>query len=425
VGGVFINYRGEDSDTAAVLIDRELTSRFGDDRVFLDSRSIPVGVDFVDELLGRLRGCSVLLVVIGPRWLTLADAAGARLVDDPRDWIRREIVEALTHGLRVIPVLTGDVRLPAEEDLPDDIAGLSRRQYVHLRRRYASADLAFLVNRIIDTDPELAEVARRLSSTERMAHDEETTVVSPAEKAPTGLAPDLAPPGTPGTTTPRAQPPNATLAGPARVTQRRSRRRRLAYAALVAVLVAAGVAAVLTSLVHSTSPSDEEGPPSRHFTAASPWRLVVHNKIVGTNNGCTVTVTNIDTKVPKSLTNIYGTKQFQFQDTGSFRWEANNPGCLVIQQADPGEAVLPFAQRCCGDTDAFTAPNAPSKIVVQIRDFNGNTRCDVLLRDAADGRELDFGSVRQGGGSLSLDPRGRSQVYLANLVCGIWVSADG
>jgi len=46
--------------------------------VFLDSRSIPAGVDFVEVLLGRLRACSVLLVVIGPHWLTLPDETGGR-----------------------------------------------------------------------------------------------------------------------------------------------------------------------------------------------------------------------------------------------------------------------------------------------------------------------------------------------------------
>lgn len=63
MSGIFINYRGEDSDTAAALIDRELAARFGGGQVFLDCRSIPVGVDFTDELLGRLRACSVLLVI--------------------------------------------------------------------------------------------------------------------------------------------------------------------------------------------------------------------------------------------------------------------------------------------------------------------------------------------------------------------------
>ncbi len=104
MSGVFINYRGEDSETAAALIDRKLAARLGSDRVFLDSRSIPADPDFSEELPGQLRGCRVLVVVIGPRWLTLTDAAGRRRIDDPRDRIRREVADALSHGLRVIPV---------------------------------------------------------------------------------------------------------------------------------------------------------------------------------------------------------------------------------------------------------------------------------------------------------------------------------
>jgi tetratricopeptide (TPR) repeat protein len=161
MGGIFINYRGDDSDTAAMLIDRELAARFGSDRVFLDNRSIPAGVDFVAELLRRLRTCSVLVVVIGPRWLTVTNAAGQRRLDDPADWVRFEITEALNRGLRVIPVLTGDAVLPTEADLPLDIAGLGRRQYVPLRRRYTDVDLTYLVKRITEADTELAQAATR------------------------------------------------------------------------------------------------------------------------------------------------------------------------------------------------------------------------------------------------------------------------
>jgi TIR domain len=371
VGGVFINYRGEDSDTAAVLIDRELTAQFGSDQVFLDSRSIPVGVDFAEELLGRLRACSVLLVVIGRRWLTLTDAAGARRIDDPQDWIRREIVEALANGLRVIPVLTADVRLPAKEDLPDDISGLSRHQYVPLRRRYASTDLALLVNRITDAEPELAKVAARRQS----------------------------------------------------ATQRRRRRRRLAYAAAAAaVLVGAIGLATVVQILGRNSPNDA-GPQANHFTAASPWRLVIDNNIVGTNNGCTVTVTNTDTNVPipSNLTNIYGKKSFQVHETGNFRWDTNNPGCFVTYQPGAGAALLPFTQSCCGDTDAFTALG---KVAVQVKDFRGNGVCRFWLRNAVDGQELDSGSVHPGAAPLLLDPKGRTEVYVENPICGgISVSA--
>src|SRR5262249_24072718 len=84
-----------------------------------------------------------------------------RRIDDPKDWLRREIVEALDHGLRVIPVLTDGVTLPTEQELPDDLSGLSRRQYVPMRRRYTDLDLGFLVNRIADPDPEVAKATPR------------------------------------------------------------------------------------------------------------------------------------------------------------------------------------------------------------------------------------------------------------------------
>jgi hypothetical protein len=93
--------------------------------------------------------------------LTLADEAGQRRIDDPRDWLRREIVAAFTHGLRVVPVLTDEVKLPAEAELPEDIAGLGRRQYVPLRSRYTAVDLAFLVERITEAAPELSKTATR------------------------------------------------------------------------------------------------------------------------------------------------------------------------------------------------------------------------------------------------------------------------
>jgi len=55
--------------------------------------------------------------------------------------------------------------------------------------------------------------------------------------------------------------------------------------------------------------------------------------------------------------------------------------------------------------------------------YNGNPECKVTLYDAADGRQLDFGSARQSGSPLLLDPGGRSQVYLTNFYCGVRISA--
>src|SRR5215475_1838366 len=163
-GGVFINYRGADSGSYGALLYAELCRCFGAELVFLGSESIPAGADFPEELLARVRGCGVLLAVIGPRWLSTADVEGRRRVDDPGDWVRRELAEAFAAGVRVVPVLTDGADLPGEAELPAEIAGLGRCQYRRLRHREASADLERLRADLVRADPVLAAAARRRSA---------------------------------------------------------------------------------------------------------------------------------------------------------------------------------------------------------------------------------------------------------------------
>jgi hypothetical protein len=205
----------------------------------------------------------------------------------------------------------------------------------------------------------------------------------------------------------------------------RPRRRRLVYAAAAAlVLAAAGTAATLLILDRGDSPGEAGRPASNEITAAAAWRLVISNKIGA--NGCIVTVTNTDTGDQKVFENIWGTKTFQMQTAGKFRWEANDSGCLVVQHSGSGKAVLPFSQKAdTGDTDVFAAPKAPGKVAVQVLAFNSYGECDFELHDAADGQLVDLGTVPQGKGPLRLEPNGRSQVYLADFAgCDVRVSAE-
>ncbi|HEX4703940.1 MAG TPA: TIR domain-containing protein, partial [Pseudonocardiaceae bacterium] len=159
--GVFVNYRGEDTRSYGVLLYRELTRHLGNDLVFLDSESIKAGTDFAQEILGRVRSCQALLAIIGPHWLTATDQSGRRRIDDPQDWIRRELVEAFTVGTRVIPVLTDDAVLPTAAQLPADIAALAGRQFRRLRHRDAGTDLTRIITEVTGSDPFLADAARR------------------------------------------------------------------------------------------------------------------------------------------------------------------------------------------------------------------------------------------------------------------------
>ncbi len=154
-GGVFINYRGDDSPGYATLVYAELRRRFGQDLVFLDNESIPVGHDFAEVLLAQVRESAVLLALIGSTWLTSAGPNGRRL-DDAGDWTRRELAEAFRVGVLVVPLLVDDAVLPSEGELPTDVAALSRCQYRRLRRREAGTDLARLAADLAAIQPRLA-----------------------------------------------------------------------------------------------------------------------------------------------------------------------------------------------------------------------------------------------------------------------------
>jgi hypothetical protein len=146
---IFVNYRSSDEPFAALLIDRRLTERFGAGQVFRDSRTIRLGTHFPAEIQKALAECQVMIVVIGERWLR-AGPDGRRLIDDPDDWVRMEIAEALRRDVLVVPVLVGNASLPPASALPAGIAGLASRQHRSLRVRDADRDASSLIDELVD-----------------------------------------------------------------------------------------------------------------------------------------------------------------------------------------------------------------------------------------------------------------------------------
>lgn len=123
---VFINYRTGDGEKTAALIDQELTRRFGTEHVFRASRSIAPGHAYPETLLASLRGSSVLLAVIGPDWTNFRSR-----LHDPADWVRREIEEAFTCELPVVPILDGRKTDRLDKaDLPPELARLADLQSI-------------------------------------------------------------------------------------------------------------------------------------------------------------------------------------------------------------------------------------------------------------------------------------------------------
>ncbi|SCD64065.1 TIR domain-containing protein [Streptomyces sp. BpilaLS-43] len=154
---IFVNYRTDDEEATATLVERELSRVFGTDSVFRASKSIEPGSSFPQALLTAVRRSRVLLAVIGPRWLEGAD--GRRHLENADDWTRREIHEALETGAVVIPLLVGGVKRLRHEDLPAEIEDLADCQYRRFSHRNAEADLRGLADDLVKQLPELAAAA--------------------------------------------------------------------------------------------------------------------------------------------------------------------------------------------------------------------------------------------------------------------------
>ena len=143
----FISYRRSQNTWQARDIRRELARRYGDASVFMDTSSIEFGEAFPDQIASAIRGCSVMLVVIGPQWLE--PVAGARRIDDPNDWVRREIEAGLRRQEAVVvPTLVDGARAPAHEELREPIKGLAALHAVAITGDDLAADIDTLMSSI-------------------------------------------------------------------------------------------------------------------------------------------------------------------------------------------------------------------------------------------------------------------------------------
>lgn len=129
---IFISYRKSDSAGHAGWLNQLLSEQFGQHEIFRDIDTLEPGVDFVEAIRNEVGTCDVLLAMIGAQWRGAADGAGRRRLDDPDDFVRLEITTALERGIRVIPVLVQDAKMPPAEQLPDALRPLARRQAFEL-----------------------------------------------------------------------------------------------------------------------------------------------------------------------------------------------------------------------------------------------------------------------------------------------------
>lgn len=145
---VFINYRRQDSEGYVGRLYDHLMNHFQPEDIFMDVSDIDPGQDFVKALEDAVADCDVLLAVIGPQWLNLADENGERRLNQWNDFVRIEISSALNQNKVVIPVLVGQSSMPSPNDLPEDLMTLARRNAIVLTHHRFKDDVGVLVKAI-------------------------------------------------------------------------------------------------------------------------------------------------------------------------------------------------------------------------------------------------------------------------------------
>ncbi|HEX4386523.1 MAG TPA: toll/interleukin-1 receptor domain-containing protein, partial [Myxococcales bacterium] len=128
---IFISHRREDATSLAAVrqLRSALEERYGKDSVFVDHHSIQTGDKWPDRIERELATATVFLAVVGPGWnvsFTSGTESGRPRLDDPNDWVRREICTVLSRGeSNVIVVFVDGGHLPQTkwrcelDELPD------------------------------------------------------------------------------------------------------------------------------------------------------------------------------------------------------------------------------------------------------------------------------------------------------------------
>jgi hypothetical protein len=159
---IFISYRRSDAGGHVGRLAGDLAERFGPLAVFADTKDIGGGHPFRKQITFELGRCAVILVVVGPDYLTVMQPDGkTRRIDDPEDLVRLEVATALAAGdARVVPVLVGGAGVPKRADLPDALAALTDQNARSMRHETWPADFETLAQ---DLAPAL-EIAKPLRS---------------------------------------------------------------------------------------------------------------------------------------------------------------------------------------------------------------------------------------------------------------------
>jgi hypothetical protein len=111
---------------------------------------LTLGLTLSTSFAERLSKCRIFIAVIGPKWFSLRKGL-LRRVFRPDDFVRLELVAALSRDILVIPALIEAATMPSAQSLPPSIAKLPERNAVSLSTNQFSRDVKALGDMIEKT----------------------------------------------------------------------------------------------------------------------------------------------------------------------------------------------------------------------------------------------------------------------------------
>lgn len=169
---IFISYRRADTADVTGRVCDYLREHFGDEVLFKDVDSIPFGEQFPEAIEEAIAGCEVLIAMIGAQWLSITGRDGKRRLDNPNDFVRREVASAFAQGKTVVPVLVHGAPMPAASQLPGELEALPTTNAAPVRPDpdFAS-DMARLCRYLEDGAGFFTEAAQRRRYTRARRHE--------------------------------------------------------------------------------------------------------------------------------------------------------------------------------------------------------------------------------------------------------------
>jgi hypothetical protein len=150
MSGVFLSYRKIERSYAPMFADWVLEQRFGPGLVFEAGHENQPGTHFPTSIDNWLRRSSVLVVFIDQGWLD-----DLHLLEDPGDWVRKEILHFVQNDKPILPVLMDKAEMPATRALPSELAQMTKWIGLRMSTANARADLERLIGQIEHIAPDL------------------------------------------------------------------------------------------------------------------------------------------------------------------------------------------------------------------------------------------------------------------------------